>query len=364
MYSSSQTSSQEKDTVEESSNFFSNLINILPQSDTKTEFSNLWEPDNSVNVEGYKHAVFKLISKLPDDLGLRLSSLAATEYWLPIAIALTMHHVSVSAVSLVLHKNETHGAVQLDPLMKAVAKPLIRINSWIVAKEWVAAHTQHHPQSDNAWDENSVELWDPHTPTIITEKPGMWRNTKHFFSWASEYFKAIDVIYKHSENKEKWEEIHKDLPKTSVTILGSKPSNIERYWPAVWLLLTYVTVFGWKPAVVMAAIQFILWTSTVVVVNGVWHSAEERNPWAKGDYSINIASTWGTITWRLLNDVNNFVTCAEWLFHGNHHINMKSADFTFWAEGVTDIGYHYLLELEKLWLAWDIKASTANAPKS
>lgn len=342
---------------------FQTALQILPNSDIKVEFLHIWEPNNTVNTEGYKHAVFKIISKLPQDLWLRVSALAHTDYWLPIAIALAMHHISVSAVSIVLHRNETHGAVQLDPLIKAVAKVLIRINSPIVAKEWVAAHTQHHPQSDNIWDESSSELGDPHTPTVITEKPWIWRNTKHFFGWAEGYFEAIDVIYRHSENDKQWKEIHSSLPQSSVRILGEKPWKIPRYGPAIWLFVTYLTTLWWDSALIMVAIQFVLWTSTIVTVNGAWHGAEEKNEWSRGDYSINIASSWDTMTGRLLNDINNFVTAGEWLCHGNHHTNMKSADFTFGDPKITDIGYYYLRKLEELGLAWDIKASTANAPK-
>lgn len=271
---------------------------------------------------------------------------------IPALIVWLMHHTSVASITLLLHRDMTHKSLHIHPKLKPILEWFIRMTSSIVAKEWVAAHTQHHRESDNQPDLKNGILWDPHTPQELPKWNAKYGElVKQYFDfWFREYFQVIDKLY------EQWK------------IEWKKPWIISRYGPAWALFGSYMLVFWPLTWGIMSLTQAAMGRLTITLVNGVGHSADERKDWLWGDHSKNITSDGTTFLWRCWNRFLSFQTVGE-EFHGNHHENMRSADITLWKWGETlpeilkkvvtwrggDLWFIYAKILEKFWLVSDIK---------
>ncbi len=346
-----------KDTPQDQT-IVSKVVSKIPDEDIKKQIATLIDPENPINWNWYKHLWSSIVSKLPSDVSMHVSALLSIPYGVPAAIVLGIHHATTAAITLNLHRNKTHKSTKLDPLLVVASEVLIRVWSTIVPKEWVAAHTQHHMESDNTWDMDSEDLWDPHTPQAVSSD-GHMRFLKQYFipSEKKDYFESIDIMYDQSKP---WFIDEGKVPLSRVKIEWEKPWVIARYGPSLWLFGSYVAMFWVQQALTMAVAHAALWNLTVTLVNGYWHGAEQKKEWNRGDYSQNITYNGDAKIWKMWNEYLRF-QCVWEEHHGNHHDAMKSADITLWDPDQVDQWYKYLLSLQESWLAWDIKTSKTNA---
>jgi stearoyl-CoA desaturase (delta-9 desaturase) len=228
--------------------------------------------------------------------------------WLIYGLIVTQ--LTVMAVTLYLHRSQTHRGVDFHP----VVAHFLRFWSWlttgIVTKEWVAVHRKHHARVETAED--------PHSPQVYGIQRVLWDGTA--------------LYRKAAANRE-------DLQKYG---RGTPDDWIERhlyskhgYWGPLLMLLIDVALFGvvgvaiW--AIQMAWIPF--WGAGVL--NGLCHWAGYRN-FQTTDTSANI-TPW-----------------AFWLggeeLHNNHHAFPSSAKFAL-RRWEFDIGWATICALAKLRLA-------------
>ena len=223
---------------------------------------------------------------------------------------LIMTQITIAAVTLYLHRCQTHRALILHPIISHFFRFWLWLTTGMVTSEWVSIHRKHHAFSDVKGD--------PHSPKVFGLK-------KVFFQGAELYREA-----------------RKD------------PEMIKRYGhgtPNVWLehnvyskysskgiilmLLINLLIFG-MPGLSMWAMQMIwvpLWAAGVI--NGIGHA------WGYRNYECHDAAT-------------NLIPIAFWIggeeLHNNHHTFASSAKFSLkWWE--FDLGWFYIRCLQLLGLA-------------
>ena len=219
-------------------------------------------------------------------------------------------HITIVAVTLFLHRSQTHRSVQFHPAVAHFFRFWLWLTTGMVTSQWVATHRKHHRFSDAPGD--------PHSPHVYGIK-------QVFFKGALLYHAAA-----------------KDQVMVNTYGVGTPSDWMERhvYQPhsrlGIGILFLFNTlVFGWWGPVIWA-IQ-MLWIPfwAAGVINGIGHWWGYRNGETK-DHSRNI-SPWG------------IVIGGEEL-HNNHHLAPASARLskTQWE---FDIGWMYIRLLGAVKLA-------------
>lgn len=218
-------------------------------------------------------------------------------------------HLTIIAVTLYLHRSQSHRSVQFHPAIAHFFRFWLWLTTGMVTREWVAIHRQHHQAPDQALD--------PHSPQVY----GIWRV---LFGGALLYAKAKsnhEILKLGIGTPNDWIErrVYSSYPVGGITCL----------------LLINCLLFGWWGALLwliqMAWIPF--WAAGVI--NGLAHWVGYRN-YAVSDASRNL------VPWGIL------VGGEE--LHNNHHANGASAKLSArpWE---FDIGWMYIRILATLHLA-------------
>lgn len=218
-------------------------------------------------------------------------------------------HLTIIAVTLYLHRSQSHRSVQFHPIVAHLFRFWLWFTTGMITREWVAVHRQHHQCPDQAND--------PHSPQVY----GIWRV---LFGGAGLYVRS------------------KSRPEVLKLGIGTPNDWIENkvYTPYAWLgitllLLVNLLCFSWW-GLLLWAIQMVwipFWAAGVI--NGVAHW------WGYRNHQVNDAS-------------RNLVPWAIWIggeeLHNNHHSNGASAKFSTRAWEF-DIGWMYIRILSALRLA-------------
>jgi stearoyl-CoA desaturase (delta-9 desaturase) len=219
-------------------------------------------------------------------------------------------HLTIIAVTLYLHRSQTHLGVTFHPAVNHFFRFWLWLTTGMVTKQWVAIHRKHHGMTD--------QKGDPHSPRVF----GIW---KVLFSGALLYNMASkDKLMVNAFGKgtpDDWMERN----------VYSKHSRLG----ITLLLLIDLLCFSWWGLLIWG-IQ-MLWIPLLAagVINGVGHYWGYRNVETK-ESSRNIFPI-------------GIIIGGEEL-HNNHHADAASAKLSRkWFE--IDIGWFYIKILEKLKLA-------------
>jgi hypothetical protein len=137
-------------------------------------------------------------------------------------------------------------------------------------------------------------------------------------------------------------------------ISWTKPGKLERMGPMLALWSVYILLFWPLSTVIMWAIQASLGKGTVSGVNAAGHGASEK--WGRtNDYSKNVVMAGNSIRSKVVNNVLLNFLCWWEHFHRNHHDKMQSADISLGNPEYFDLWFWYIKQLEKVWLASNIK---------
>jgi len=234
-------------------------------------------------------------------------------WWGYVAAALALTHVTIASVTIYLHRNQAHRAVDLHPAVSHFFRLWLWLTTGMVTKEWTAIHRKHHAKCETADD--------PHSPQVYGINRVLWRGV---FLYVKESFvKETMERYGH----------------------GTPDDWMERnvYTPcAIWgLFLTgavNIAVFGLVPGMLILLTQIVwipFWAAGVI--NGVGHFWGYRS-W---DVPAPDAS-------RNISPIGMLIGGEE--LHNNHHAFPASARFSVkWYE--FDLGWMYICILEALGLA-------------
>jgi len=236
-------------------------------------------------------------------------ALAAT-WWQVLLATLVMTHITISGVTIFLHRAQAHRALDLHALPAHFFRLWLWLTTGMVTKEFVAIHRKHHAKCETEED--------PHSPQT--------RGIKALLLTGVELYRA--------ESK---------VPATMTKYgLGTPDDWIERNlytrfsWQGVGVMLIIDLLLFGAIGITVWAVQ-MLWIPVMAtgIINGIGHWWGYRN-FESPDASRNV-SPWG------------IVIGGEEL-HNNHHTYPTSAKFSV-KPYEFDIGWLYIRGLESLGLA-------------
>jgi stearoyl-CoA desaturase (delta-9 desaturase) len=214
------------------------------------------------------------------------------------------------AVTLYLHRDQAHRAINLHPALRHFFRFWIWCTSGMLTREWVAVHRKHHAFCETADD--------PHSPQIYGLKKVLLEGAE---------------LYR----------IEKDKPETLEKFGRGAPDdwlerNIYLGFPWGGILLTFLidlVLFG-VPGITIFAVQMVSMPLFAAgVINGLGHHSGYRN------FECDDAAT-NLVPWGIL------VGGEE--LHNNHHAFPTSAKFSV-RRWEFDIGWLYICVFRGLRLA-------------
>lgn len=226
-----------------------------------------------------------------------------------ILYTLVATHLTITAVTLYLHRSQAHRAVTFHPAIEHFFRFWLWLTTGMVTKEWVAVHRKHHQSSDTKSD--------PHSPQIY----GIW----------TVLFKGV-WLYKQSA---------KD-PKVMELGVGTPNDWIERN------LYSKYSTLGFTLLLFVNTLLFGPWGILVWLVQILWIPI-----WAAGVIN-GLAHWWGYRNYNTKDTSRNLLPWGIWIggeeLHNNHHKDGASAKLSHrWWE--FDIGWFYIKVLGLFGLA-------------
>ena len=231
-------------------------------------------------------------------------------FWAYILITLGLTHITIAAVTIFLHRHQTHRALDLNPAASHFFRFWLWLTTGMRTAEWVAIHRKHHARVETSED--------PHSPQILGIKTVL--------------LTGAELYRREAEKRETIEKYGFDTPDDWLE------KNLYHRFNSIGIclmLLLNVILFGFIGitvwAVQMAWIPFF----AAGVINGVGHWWGYRN-FEGPDASTNIVPF-------------GLIIGGEEL-HNNHHAFAGSARFSNkWYE--LDLGWYYIRLMEMLGLA-------------
>ena len=232
-------------------------------------------------------------------------------WWGYVLVALALTHVTIAAVTIYLHRCQSHRALDLHPLASHFFRFWLWLTTGMVTKEWAAIHRKHHAKVETAED--------PHSPRTHGINRVLWL--------------GVYLYGKESHNKETMERYGHGTPDDWVE------HNVYTRHAILGLFLMgaiNIALFGLVPGMLILVTQ-IAWIPfwAAGVINGIGHWFGYRS------YDVADAST-NIVPWGILIGGEEL--------HNNHHAFASSARLSSkWYE--FDIGWMYICILESLGLA-------------
>jgi len=233
---------------------------------------------------------------------------------------LAMTQLTILAVTLYLHRSQTHRSVDFHPVLAHFFRFWVWLTTSMVTKEWVAIHRKHHAHSDTAHD--------PHSPHIFGIGKLLWEGTELYTSACNDE----ELLAKYgSGTPDDWVERHIYTPHSN--------------WGPTVLAVVNLLLFGVVGMAIWAVQMMWIPFWAAGVVNGLGHWRGYRN-YETADRSANLMP-WG------------FWVGGEEL-HNNHHAFPSSAKFSV-RRFEFDAGWLVIQVLAKLRLA-DVKRIACAQP--
>ncbi len=231
-------------------------------------------------------------------------------WWQILLYTLVTTHITISAVTIFLHRAQAHRALDLHAIPSHFFRFWLWIGTGMVTKEFVAVHRKHHAKCETEED--------PHSPQT--------RGIKALLLTGVELYRAEAA---HPETIEKYgRNTPDDWIERNLYTPWSK-------WGVAVMLVLDVILFGAIGLTVWAVqMVWIPWWATGVI-NGLGHWWGYRN-FDPADASTNV-SPWGIL-----------IGGEE--LHNNHHTYPTSAKFSV-KPYEFDIGWLYIATLSYLGLA-------------
>ena len=230
--------------------------------------------------------------------------------WGYVGVTLLLTHITIAAVTIFLHRTQSHNALTLHPVISHFFRFWLWLTTGMVTRQWVAIHRKHHAKCETKDD--------PHSPQIHGLKKILLEGSEFYRREAAKN----EVMEKYGQGTpDDWIErnLYSRFPYLGISLL----------------LPLDVLLFG-AIGITIFAIQMVwipFWAAGVI--NGIGHYWGYRN-FEPSDASRNLAPL-------------GILIGGEEL-HNNHHAYPASAKLSSkWWE--FDIGWFYIRVMEMLGLA-------------
>ncbi|MBI5275481.1 MAG: fatty acid desaturase [Burkholderiales bacterium] len=228
-------------------------------------------------------------------------------WWQIVAFTLVTTHITIASVTIFLHRNQAHRAMDLHPFPAHFFRFWLWLGTGMVTKEWVAIHRKHHAKCETEED--------PHSPQTRGIDTVFWKGSELYRAEA----KNLETLKKFGH--------------------GTPDDWIERnlYTPFSWqgvglMMIIDVALFGFAGLAVWAVQMAWIPVTAAGIINGIGHYWGYRN-FEAPDASTNI-SPWGIL-----------IGGEE--LHNNHHTYPTSARFSV-KKYEFDIGWVYISLMQKV----------------
>ena len=230
--------------------------------------------------------------------------------WGYVVATVIMVQITMAAVTLYLHRDQAHRAIELHPALRHFFRLWIWCTSGMLTREWVAVHRKHHAFCETPDD--------PHSPQV--------------YGLRKVLFEGAELYREEKDNPETISKYGRGTPDDWLE------RNVYLRFPyagIVLMLLADLLLFG-IPGITIFAIQMMsMPVFAAGVINGVGHHTGYRN-FECDDAATNIVP-WGVL-----------VGGEE--LHNNHHAFPTSAKFSV-RRWEFDIGWLYIRTLSAFRLA-------------
>ena len=230
-----------------------------------------------------------------------LYGLLDLSFWGYVLAAFIMVQITMMAVTLYLHRDQAHRAIDLHPVLRHFFRFWIWCTSGMLTREWVSIHRKHHAFCETEDD--------PHSPQIYGLKKVM--------------LEGAELYREETRNEETLEKFGRGTPDDWLE------RNIYLRFPFGGIIFMFVAnlLFFGVPGITIFAIQMMsMPVFAAGIINGVGHHSGYRN-FECDDAATNI------VPWGLLIGGEEL--------HNNHHAFPTSAKFSV-RKWEFDIGWLYI----------------------
>lgn len=221
--------------------------------------------------------------------------------WGYVLATFIMVQITMMAVTLYLHRDQAHRAIDLHPVLRHFFRFWIWCTSGMLTREWVSIHRKHHAYCETPDD--------PHSPQVHGLKKVL--------------FEGAELYRAETQNAETLEKFGRGTPDDWIE------RNIYLRFPFAGIILMLVAnlLFFGIPGITIFAIQMMsMPVFAAGIINGVGHHSGYRN-FECDDAATNIVP-WGVL-----------IGGEE--LHNNHHAFPTSAKFSV-RSWEFDIGWLYI----------------------
>jgi stearoyl-CoA desaturase (delta-9 desaturase) len=238
-----------------------------------------------------------------------LYGLLDLSFWGYVAVALALMQVSMMSVTLYLHRDQAHRAIDLHPALRHFFRLWIWLTSGMVTREWVAVHRKHHAMCEREGD--------PHSPKV--------------FGLSKVLLEGAELYREETANEDTLNKYGRGTPDDWVERNVYSRSSLAGIYTMLGIDLL---LFG-LPGIILFALQMLTMPLFAAgVINGLGHAKGYRN-FESEDASTNLYPFAVLIGGEEL--------------HNNHHAFPTSAKFSVrWWE--FDIGWLYIRVFQALGL--------------
>ncbi len=231
-------------------------------------------------------------------------------WWGYVAYALVVTHITIAAVTIFLHRCQSHRALDLHPVISHFFRFWLWFTTGMVTKNWVAIHRKHHARCETEED--------PHSPQVKGIDKVLWEGAELYRIEA----RNAETKVKYGQGTpDDWLEHHLYTP--------------HDRWGISTLMVINFILFGFAGIAIWAVQMLWIPLFAAGVINGIGHY------WGYRTFQPEDAST-NIVPWGILIGGEEL--------HNNHHAYASSARFSNrWFE--FDIGWVYIRAMQLLGLA-------------
>lgn len=231
-------------------------------------------------------------------------------WWGYVALTFAMVQLMFLGVTLYLHRDQSHGGLELHPVLRHLFRFWLWFCSGTVTREWVAVHRRHHAFADGPGD--------PHSPVVF----GLRRVVLQGYELYVAAARDPKILANYGRGTpDDWLErnVYSRFPKVGISLF----------------VVLQLIVFG-VPAVTMLAVQLVAQPFFAAgIINGLGHRLGYRS------FELPTAAT-NIVPWGLL--------IAGEELHNNHHAFPSSPRFSVQRWEI-DLGWLFICMLRALRLA-------------